>query len=199
MTHYISPERLTIEHVGTILREKATLVLSEESKRRIERCRKYLDDKISTCREPVYGINTGFGPMAQWRGGDSHLEELQYNIIRSHATGAGEPLSDVEVRSAMLARIGTFMQARSGVSPEVILLLQEFVNREIYPFIPAHGSVGASGDLVQLAHLALCLIGEGKVRYNGEWRPTAEVFSELGLKPMRICVRIMPRICLNML
>ncbi|MDE6393459.1 MAG: aromatic amino acid ammonia-lyase [Muribaculaceae bacterium] len=178
---------MDLSQIYDILFGGQTLTLPSDEMEKVGQCyeflREFATDKV------IYGINTGFGPMAQWRVGDSHLEELQYNIIRSHATGAGEPLSDVEVRSAMLARIGTFLQARSGVNPEVLLLLQEFVNREIYPFIPAHGSVGASGDLVQLAHIALCLIGEGKVHYNGEWRQTAEVFAELGLKPMRIYVR----------
>lgn len=89
----------------------------------------------------------------------------------------------------MIARIGTFLQARSGISPTVITLLKEFVNHGIYPFIPQHGSVGASGDLVQLAHIALCLIGEGKVHYKDQWRPTSEVMEETGLKPMEIYVR----------
>lgn len=137
----------------------------------------------------IYGINTGFGPMAQWRVDDKHLLDLQYNIIRSHATGTGNPLTETEVKAAMIARIGTFLQARSGINPSVILLLQEFVNRGIYPFVPEHGSVGASGDLVQLAHIALCLIGEGKVRFKGEWRQTAEVLNEEGLRPMDICIR----------
>lgn len=178
---------MDLSQIYDILFGGQTLTLPSDEMEKVGQCyeflREFATDKV------IYGINTGFGPMAQWRVGDSHLEELQYNIIRSHATGAGEPLSDVEVRSAMLARIGTFLQARSGVNPEVLLLLQEFVNRRIYPFIPSHGSVGASGDLVQLAHIALCLIGEGKVHYNGEWRQTAEVFAELGLKPMRIYVR----------
>lgn len=151
--------------------------------RSYEFLKKFVSDKV------IYGINTGFGPMAQWRVDDNHLRELQYNIIRSHATGAGVPLTDIEVKAAMIARIGTFLQARSGINPSVITLLQEFVNRGIFPFIPQHGSVGASGDLVQLAHIALCLIGEGKVHYKGEWRPTGEVLKELGLQPMGIFVR----------
>lgn len=143
------------------------LSLPADDMDRVERCyqflRSFANDKV------IYGINTGFGPMAQWRVDDSHLKELQYNIIRSHATGAGEPLSDIQVKAAMIVRIGTFLQARSGIHPSVINLLQEFVNRGIYPYIPQHGSVGASGDLVQLAHIALCLIGEGKVHYQGVW------------------------------
>lgn len=137
----------------------------------------------------IYGINTGFGPMAQWRVDDRYLKNLQYNIIRSHSTGAGEPLPDLYVKSAMIARLGTLLQARSGVHPEVVELLTEFINRDIIPFIPEHGSVGASGDLVQLAHIALTLIGEGEVHYQGAWRPAGEVLRENGLAPMRIHIR----------
>ncbi|MBS7348077.1 MAG: aromatic amino acid lyase [Muribaculaceae bacterium] len=163
------------------------LSLPADDMDRVERCyqflRSFANDKV------IYGINTGFGPMAQWRVDDSHLKELQYNIIRSHATGAGEPLSDIQVKAAMIVRIGTFLQARSGIHPSVINLLQEFVNRGIYPYIPQHGSVGASGDLVQLAHIALCLIGEGKVHYQGVWRNSREVLNENNLQPMQIFIR----------
>ncbi len=177
---------MNIQEIYDILYNKE-LLISESEIKAVEDCHEFLKDFVAD--KVIYGINTGFGPMAQWRVDDNHLKELQYNIIRSHATGAGAPLSDVEVRSAMLARIGTFLQARSGINPKVIYLLQDLVNKEIYPFIPQHGSVGASGDLVQLAHIALCLIGEGKVHHKGEWRPTAEVFEEYGLEPMGIYVR----------
>lgn len=153
----------------------------------MEQCFDFLKEFIKD--KVIYGINTGFGPMAQWRVSENHLIDLQYNIIRSHATGAGEPLSDVQVKGAMIARIGTFLQARSGIHPSVVKLLVEFINHGIYPFVPRHGSVGASGDLVQLAHIALCLIGEGKVRYKGEWRESGDVMRELGLDPMRIYIR----------
>lgn len=178
---------MKLSDIYNILFNGTTLTLPAEEMRRVAEChdflREFATDKV------IYGINTGFGPMAQWRVSDDHLKELQYNIIRSHATGAGEPLPDVTVKAAMLARIGTFLQARSGIHPSVIELLREFVNRGIYPFIPRHGSVGASGDLVQLAHIALCLIGEGKVHYHGAWRPTAEVMKAEGLAPMGIHVR----------
>lgn len=153
----------------------------------VETCHDFLRGFVAD--KVIYGINTGFGPMAQWRVDDNHLRELQYNIIRSHATGADAPLDDTEVKAAMAVRVGTFMQARSGIHPSVVTLLLEFINRGIYPFIPQHGSVGASGDLVQLAHIALCLIGEGKVHYRGEWRPTAEVMAAERLEPMRIYIR----------
>ena len=153
----------------------------------VEKCYQFLEDFAK--QKVIYGINTGFGPMAQWRVDDRYLKDLQYNIIRSHSTGAGEPLPEKYVKAALIARLGTILQARSGIHPSVARLIAEFINRDIYPFIPEHGSVGASGDLVQLAHIALTLIGEGKVKYKGEWRPTAEVLRENGLEPIGIHVR----------
>ena len=183
----MSEHIFSIDYINSILFSEAKLTIPEEALEKVGESFVFLE-KFSK-EKVIYGINTGFGPMAQWRVDDNHLKELQYNIIRSHATGAGAPLSDIEVKSAMIARIGTFLQARSGIHPSVIELLREFVNRGIYPFIPQHGSVGASGDLVQLAHIALCLIGEGKVHYKGEWKPTAEVMKAERLTPMGIHVR----------
>lgn len=153
----------------------------------VESCYRFLRDFSSD--KIIYGINTGFGPMAQWRVDDRYLEDLQYNIIRSHATGAGQPLDDRCVKAAMIARLGTFLQARSGVHPDCVELLVEFINHGIFPLIPAHGSVGASGDLVQLAHIALTMIGEGEVHYKGRWRPAADVLRECGLQPLSIHIR----------
>ena len=179
--------RITIDLVRDILYGGQNLHIEDATEQGIAESyaflQRFASDKI------IYGINTGFGPMAQWRVEDSHLRELQYNIIRSHATGMGEPLSDFFVRAGMLARVGSFAQGKSGVHPELVRLLTEFINRGIYPYIPRHGSVGASGDLVQLAHMALCLIGEGKVHYQGEWKPTKEVMDECGLKPIEIHIR----------
>lgn len=137
----------------------------------------------------IYGINTGFGPMAQYKISEQHQLELQYNLIRSHCTGAGNRLSDINVKSAMICRLSSLMQGFSGIHPEVVLLLKELINRDIYPQIFEHGGVGASGDLVQLAHLALNLIGEGEVTYKGELRSTADVYKEAGVKPITIHLR----------
>jgi histidine ammonia-lyase len=178
---------MEIQSVYSILFEGMPFSIPDESISKVEDCYKFLKDFAAD--KVIYGINTGFGPMAQWRVDDNHLKELQYNIIRSHSTGAGEALRDIEVKAAMVARIGTFLQARSGIHPSIIQLLVEFVNRGIYPYVPQHGSVGASGDLVQLAHIALCMIGEGKVHYKGEWRDTAEVMKAEGLSPMKIYIR----------
>ena len=159
----------------------------------VRKCYDFLKDFASD--KVIYGINTGFGPMAQWRVDDEYLSALQYNIIRSHSTGAGEPLPDIYVKAALIARLGTFLQGKSGVHPYLVELLVEMINRDILPFIPQHGSVGASGDLVQLAHMALCMIGEGKVHYKGEWRPSGEVLKENGLEPFRIHIREGLSIC----
>ena len=184
---YTVYEMLNIDRLRDVLFGSDRFDVAPDDYDRILHCYSFLD---SFARDRViYGINTGFGPMAQWRVDDENLESLQYNIIRSHATGAGEPLDDVCVRAAMIARVGTFLQARSGVHPDVVGLLVAMINNNVCPYVPRHGSVGASGDLVQLAHIALCMIGEGKVRYRGEWRHTADVFAEIGLKPMAIHIR----------
>ena len=157
---------LSYKDVEDIVFHGKEFVVDPAAMAEVERCYRFLEqfhkDKV------IYGINTGFGPMAQWRVEDQYLKDLQYNIIRSHSTGAGKPLGDASVKAAMVARVGTFLQGKSGIHPDVVKLLVEFINRGIYPFIPRHGSVGASGDLVQLAHMALALLGEGEVHYKGD-------------------------------
>ena len=180
-------ERLTLREMEQILYNGETIRISEKLRSQVvasyEFLKEFSKDKV------IYGINTGFGPMAQWRIEDEHLKELQYNIIRSHSTGAGERLPDICVRAAMLSRLKTFLEGHSGVHVTLIDLLIEFVNRGIYPVVPRHGSVGASGDLVQLAHIALTLIGEGEVSYRGEIRPAGEVMAENGLEPLQMHIR----------
>ncbi len=137
----------------------------------------------------IYGINTGLGPMAQYKISKTHETQLQYNLIRSHSSGCGEPLTEIYAKATMLARLNTLMQAKSGIHVEVVELLRELINRNINPFIPEHGGVGASGDLVQLAHLALNLIGEGEVFYHGKLQSTARVFEKEGIKPIGMHIR----------
>ena len=177
-------DRLTLREMEQILYNGETIRISEKLRSQVvasyEFLKEFSKDKV------IYGINTGFGPMAQWRIEDEHLKELQYNIIRSHSTGAGERLPDICVRAAMLSRLKTFLEGHSGVHVTLIDLLIEFVNRGICPVVPRHGSVGASGDLVQLAHIALTLIGEGEVSYRGEIRPAGEVMAENGLEPLQM-------------
>jgi len=137
----------------------------------------------------IYGVNTGFGPMAQYRIKDEDRIQLQYNLIRSHASGTGKPLNATCVKAAILARLNTLSLGNSGVHSSVIQLMKELINRDITPLIFEHGGVGASGDLVQLAHLALVLIGEGEVFYKGERRPTEEVFAIEKLEPIQVEIR----------
>lgn len=137
----------------------------------------------------IYGINTGFGPMAQYRIDEASMRQLQINLIRSHCTGVGQILSAEETKAVMLTRLNTFLQGYSGVHTDTIELLQVLINNNITPIIYEHGSVGASGDLVQLAHLALCLVGEGEVMVDGCRRKTEDVFGQMGIKPLRIHLR----------
>ncbi|MDC9723582.1 MAG: aromatic amino acid ammonia-lyase [Urechidicola sp.] len=137
----------------------------------------------------IYGVNTGFGPMAQYKIADADRLQLQYNLIRSHASGTGEPLEAKYVKAAMLARLNTLCLGNSGVHPSVVELMIELINRDIIPLIYSHGGVGASGDLVQLAHLALVLIGEGQVFYKGKLTPTSEVFEIENLSPIKVVIR----------
>ena len=180
-------EYITLGDIKSILFDGAKIAFTSEVKERIKKSFEFLD-QFSKDRV-IYGINTGFGPMAQYRVSDDERVQLQYNIIRSHSAGAGNPLPNIYVKAAMIARIGTFIQGESGVHPELVELLANFINNDIYPFIPEHGSVGSSGDLVQLAHMALTLIGEGKVNYEGIFQPASDVLKKLGLKPMGVHVR----------
>jgi histidine ammonia-lyase len=137
----------------------------------------------------IYGINTGFGPMAQYHISDSDVKFLQYNLIRSHCMGVGQLVDPLYVKSAMICRLINMLHGGSGVHKEVAALLEAYINRNIIPVVFEHGSVGASGDLVQLAHLALSLIGEGDVHYQGAIRPVSEVLKEEGLMPISIHIR----------
>lgn len=145
--------------------------------------RKFSKNKV------IYGVNTGFGPMAQYKIKDSETLQLQYNLIRSHASGSGNPIPERYVRAAMLARLNTLSLGNSGVHVSVIETMAELINKNITPLIYEHGGVGASGDLVQLAHLALVLIGEGEVFYKGQRRPTGEVFEQEKIQPIKVRLR----------
>jgi histidine ammonia-lyase len=178
---------ITLEDYQQVLHENEKVAVHKDATERIKRSYDFLEtfhqNKI------IYGINTGLGPMAQYRIEDADRLKLHYNAIRSHAAGCGEPVEPIYVRSAMITLLSNFSQGYSGIHPEVIELLIELVNLEIIPVVPEHGSVGASGDLVQLAHIALTLIGEGEVFYKGKKINTTEAFSQHGLKPISIHVR----------
>lgn len=156
----------------------------------IERVQKSFDFlKNFSENKTIYGVNTGFGPMAQYKIKDNERIQLQYNLIRSHSSGTGNIIAPKYVRAAMLARLNTLSLGNSGVHSSVIKLMTQLLNKNIIPLIYEHGGVGASGDLVQLAHLALVLIGEGEVFYNGERKSTEEVFKLEKLEPIKVALR----------
>lgn len=175
---------MNLTDIEDILFRGKKIELTKEERDNVISCYNFLEDFKKD--KVIYGINTGFGPMAQYRVSDEDLLSLQYNIIRSHSAGAGEAMPVISVKAAMISRLMTFMQYRSGIHIDVVDMLCTFINNDIIPFVPQHGSVGASGDLVQLSHIALTLIGEGQVYYNYEWRPTIEVMSELGIEPLTL-------------
>lgn len=178
---------LELRDFQKIIIENKEIELNETVLQRVEASFQFLKDFSKN--KVIYGVNTGFGPMAQFKINDDDTHQLQYNLIRSHSSGIGNPLPEDEVKAAMLARLNTLSLGNSGVHISVVNLLKELINKNITPLIFEHGGVGASGDLVQLAHLALVLIGEGEVFYKGERRSTKEVFGIEGLEPIHVEIR----------
>ncbi len=179
--------KLEIEDFYKVIFEDSKIQIDNSVLETVEKSFNFLkefsEDKV------IYGVNTGFGPMAQYKIKDSERIQLQYNLIRSHASGTGEPIAPMYVKAAMLARLNTLSLGHSGVHVSVIKLMTELINRNITPLIYTHGGVGASGDLVQLAHLALVLIGEGEVFYKGEKKATKDVFEAENLNPISVELR----------
>ncbi len=186
MTHYISTEHLTIERVGQIMSEHMDIALSDEAVALIERCRKFLDEKISKTEEPIYGITTGFGSLCNISIPADDLSELQSNLVKSHSCGVGERVSTEIVRLMMLLKVQSLSYGNSGVQLVTVQRLVDFFNAGITPVVYQQGSLGASGDLAPLANMCLPLIGLGEVEYEGRLRPAAEVLKEKGWEPIRL-------------
>ncbi|WP_119156499.1 histidine ammonia-lyase [Caldimonas tepidiphila] len=136
--------------------------------------------------EPAYGINTGFGKLARTHIADGQLEQLQYNLIRSHAVGTGAPLDDAVVRLVLALKVASLARGCSGVRPVVIETLLALLDAGVMPLIPSKGSVGASGDLAPLAHMTLAMLGEGSVRVQGRTVPAAEALARAGIAPLAL-------------
>ncbi len=150
----------------------------------VEKANKFLTRSLD--KKIIYGVNTGFGPMASHIVGKKQFADLQENLVRSHAAGMGKPIPDEYVLAAMVVRLNTLAKGFSGVSSELIRQLQTYVNHRILPIIPEHGAVGTSGDLTQLAHIALALMGEGEVSFKGKRQATAVVLKSLQIRPYKL-------------
>jgi histidine ammonia-lyase len=187
-TVIVNGDALTVEDVVDVARGDADAVLGPGVTASMEPSRAVVAAAIRG-DAPVYGVNTGFGALADTRVGEADLARLQGAIVRSHAAGTGDPLDDATVRALLLLRARTLAAGYSGVRPELPSRLLDMLNRNLLPVIPGKGSVGASGDLAQLAHLAQPLIGEGRLRGPGDpaqGRPAAEVLGEHGIEPLQL-------------
>ena len=179
--------QLSLEDFNAILFKGHKIELDSDSLSKVSENHVFL--KYFSAKKRIYGINTGLGPMAQFKVHDENLIQLQYNLIRSHCSGSGNLLSQVLVKALMVTRLNSMMQAYSGVHTDVVQLLNFFINNEIYPCIFEHGGVGASGDLIQLAHLALVLIGEGEVIFENKIHQSKEIFERFKIIPLNIKIR----------
>jgi histidine ammonia-lyase len=178
-------ERLTLNDVERVARHGETVALDPAARPKVEAARRVIEAALAVER-PIYGVSTGFGPLSDVFVGAADREALQRNLLRSHAIGIGDPIGEAETRATILLRANVLAKGYSGVRPEIIDLLCELLNRGVHPIIPKRGSVGASGDLAPLAHLALVLIGEGEAQYHGERLPGAEALRRAGLIPITL-------------
>ncbi len=185
-THLISSAHLSISRMETILNEGHQLALSEEAVTRIKKCRTYLDQKLADCDVPIYGINTGFGALCDTPISADRLEQLQQNLVMSHACGTGEEVPCEIVKRMLLLKVQGLSYGHSGISLETVERLIVFFNNDVCPVVYQQGSLGASGDLAPLAHIALALLGMGEVVHAGERKPAAEALKSLGLAPLRL-------------
>ena len=185
-THQISAEHLSIERIGEIINEGYKLELSSDARQRITHCREYLDRKIAESEVPIYGVTTGFGSLCKISISEDQLSQLQINLMMSHACGIGERVSNEIVKIMLLLKIQSLSYGYSGSKLDTVERLIDFFNNDIYPIVYRQGSVGASGDLVPLAHLCLPLCGLGDVEYQGKCMSGAEVTKMMGWEPIRL-------------
>src|SRR5438105_9120363 len=179
----LSGADLTLEQVGAVARPGARIEIAPHARERVRAARQ-LVDHIAQGSTPTYGINTGFGTLAEVSIPRADLQKLQRNLILSHSAGVGAPLSVGEVRALMLLRANVLAGGYSGIRESTLDLLVGLLERDVIPIVPEKGSVGASGDLAPLAHLALVLIGEGEAFFQGRRMPGREALEKAGLQPV---------------
>lgn len=186
-SYLISPDKhITLKDIQHILESNLVLKLSEQAQKQIVACRQYLDKKMASQKEPVYGINTGFGSLCNVVIPDSELEQLQTNLVMSHACGMGDEVPVEIVRIMLLLKIQSLSYGKSAVQLTTVERLIDLYNHKIYPIVYQQGSLGASGDLSPLAHMCLPLLGMGEVNYQGNKYPAAKVFKETGLETITL-------------
>src|SRR5580765_7717400 len=173
---------LSLENFSEILFKEKGVKLDQAALEKVDTNYHFLKD--FSMGKLIYGINTGFGPMAQYKVSEENRVQLQFNLIRSHSSGGGNLMSPFLAKAVVVARLNSLMQAYSGIHTSLVELLRDLINENITPCIYEHGGVGASGDLIQLAHLGLTLIGEGKVGFEGETQPAADVLKKCEIKPL---------------
>ena len=181
----LSGQKLSLEQIVGVAHAMERVALASRARERAAESRRVVEE-ITESGRVVYGVNTGFGKLADIRIAPSELRELQLNLVRSHACGVGPALSVAETRAMLLLRANVLALGYSGARPLVIEMLINLLERGVHPVVPAKGSVGASGDLAPLAHLALCVIGEGEAFYQGERLPSSEALKRAGLQPIEL-------------
>lgn len=182
--HSISSKKLQLGDLQRILADDITLALSDEAKDKIQKCREYLDKKITTTSQPLYGINTGFGSLYNKHISTEDLERLQENLVRSHACGTGPAIPDEMVRLMLFLKVQSLSYGNSGVQLETVQRLVDMFNHQVYPKVYEMGSLGASGDLAPLAHLSLPLIGLGEVMVEGKELASKKVLDRFKWQPI---------------
>ena len=184
----LNGQKLTLQQIVAVASGKEPVTLAPEARERVERSRKIVEGIVAEGRT-VYGVNTGFGKLSDIRIEQSELRELQLNLVRSHSCGLGKPLSEPEARAMLLLRANVLACGYSGARPILIDTLVAMLERDVVPVIPEKGSVGASGDLAPLAHLALTTIGEGEAFFKGERLPSAEALNRADIAPLQLEVK----------
>ena len=184
--HKISAEHLSIERIGEIVYGGYKIELSDDAHKRIVDCREYLDRKIAESTTPIYGVTTGFGSLCNVSIGSDYLAQLQINLMMSHACGTGDRVPNDIVKIMLLLKIQSLSYGFSGCQLVTVNRLIDFFNNEIYPVVYMQGSLGASGDLVPLAHLSLPLVGLGEVEHKGMVMSGAEVLQKFDWQPIKL-------------
>ena len=187
MIHHINSERLTIAKVEEILSKGYKLALSDNAKRRIINCRKYLDEKMKDTEHPIYGVTTGFGSLCNISVGKDDLSTLQKNLMMSHACGTGERVPTAIVKLMLFLKAQSLSYGHSGVQLVTVERLLDLFNNDIIPVVYEQGSLGASGDLSPLAHMCLPLIGLGHVEVDGKIVESATIMDKMGWEPIELC------------